>query len=76
MNIVEVFTGDYFEGDLVSQVLEEHGIKSIIQNELMSTIAPWYVSAGGMQPVTIMVNSKDYDEALVLIKEINFRNDE
>ena len=76
MKIVEVFAGDYFEGDLVSQVLEEHGIKSMVQNELMSTIAPWYITAGGNQSVSIQVNSKDYDEAMALIKEIKFSNDE
>ena len=69
MDLVEIFTGDFFESEAVTQILEEDGIRCIVENRLMATIAPWYITPGGNHPVTIQISSNNYERAKELIAE-------
>ncbi|WP_235934509.1 putative signal transducing protein [Sunxiuqinia indica] len=66
---VVVFRGHPMKAEMVHELLKGHEIISFINNELMGSIAPWQVSAGGFQPVEIVINKKDELKAISLIEE-------
>lgn len=68
--LVEAFAGDSFQASYVKSVLDENKIESFVQNQNMGTIAPWYVSAGGLNPVSIFVLDENFDTARLLIDEL------
>lgn len=68
---VEVFNGDYLNASLIQQLLQEHEIPSFLRNELMGSIEPFAVVAGGANPVSIEVSSTNYELANSLITEFN-----
>jgi hypothetical protein len=66
--MVVVFNGSYFEAINIRNLLEEKGISVFIQNEYMSSIEPWVVTSGGLNPVKLQVDESDFDEAKMIIK--------
>ena len=68
---VEVFAGSPIQAGFIKSVLEDNGIQVFLYNELMGTIAPWRVEAGGFDPVKVIVSSEDQQSALQLIEEFN-----
>jgi Putative prokaryotic signal transducing protein len=63
-----VFNGSYFESMNVRNLLEGAEIKVFVQNEYMSTIEPWVVTSGGLNPVKLQVNDDDFEQAESIIK--------
>ena len=63
------YSGSPIDADLINQILNTNGIKTIMRNQLMSTIAPWQLSPGGLDPVDIYVDHEELPNALELIKE-------
>jgi hypothetical protein len=59
--MVVVFNGSYFEAINIRNLLEEKGISVFIQNEYMSSIEPWVVTSGGLNPVKLQVDESDFD---------------
>ena len=47
-----------------------------LKNHLMGTIAPWQVSAGGVDPIEVEILAKDKEQAMKLIDEYNSTNHE
>ena len=72
MELKVIFSGSPMDAGVVKEILEDNGIKANLRNELMGTIAPWHVSAGGMDPVEVEVLGKDEEKALALVQE--FKN--
>lgn len=70
---VQVFAGDFQQAHVIKNMLEHHGIPVFIENEMMSSIAPFQVTAGGLSPVKVVVSSSDRDEAVRLIEDFNGR---
>jgi hypothetical protein len=66
--MIVVFNGAYFEAMNVKNLLEEKEISVFIQNEYMSTIEPWAVTSGGLNPVKLQVDSSDLEEAQIIVK--------
>lgn len=66
---VVIFTGKPIDAEMVNQLLNDNGIVTLINNKLMGSIAPWQVSAGGFEPVEIVINKKDKEKAQQLISE-------
>jgi hypothetical protein len=64
--IIEIFAGELWKAILIKELLKENGIVAYLENELMGTIAPWYISSGGADPVRLKILSSDY----VLSKEL------
>ena len=58
--IIEIFAGELWKAILIKELLEENGIVAYLNNELMGTIAPWDVSAGGIDPVKLKILNSDY----------------
>ncbi len=63
-----VFNGAYFEAMNVRNLLEEKEITVYIQNEYMSSIEPWAVTSGGLNPVKLQVSESDFEQAESIIK--------
>jgi len=72
-DLIEVFAGSSIEAGIVQSMLQDAEINVFVKNENMGTIAPWQVSAGGVGAVTIVVGSKDYDEAKLIIEKFEER---
>lgn len=62
--VVEVFSGSPWEAELVKGLLESNGIHSILRDGDMGAIAPYYEG----QEVTILVEQKDYESAMQIIR--------
>lgn len=73
-NPVEVFEGTPIEAGSVQSLLEESGIQSFTQNELMGSIAPWQVTGGGVNAVKVVVSESDYEAAINLINEFGLKS--
>ena len=69
--LVEVFAGQLWEATMIQNILEDNQIQTSLENTLMSTIEPWAVSAGGVNPVKVIVSDQDYDQSMKLIEEYN-----
>jgi len=66
--MIIVFNGPYFEAMNVRNLLEEKEISVFIQNEYMSSIEPWVVTSGGLNPVKLQVDESDFEQAESIIK--------
>lgn len=62
--LVEVFAGSPWEAELTRGLLESNGIKSVVKDGFIGSLAP-YLSP----EVTIMVNESDYEAATEVISE-------
>ncbi len=71
--LIVVFKGNPMDSEVIKEILMDNGIKANLKNQLMGTIAPWHVSAGGIDPVEVEVLMKDKEKALGLIGEFNKR---
>ena len=70
-DLVVVFRGNAVDSEIVKEILADNDIMSHLRNQLMGSIAPWQVSAGGFEPVEIEVLEEDREKALELIEEFN-----
>jgi len=68
-DLVLVFSGNPMDAEIVQEILADNGIIANVKNQLMGSIAPWQVSAGGFDPVDVEVLQKDAEKALELINE-------
>jgi len=66
-NPVEVFAGTPIDAGMIQSLLEQEGIEAFIENELMGSIAPWYVTPGGSGAAKVVVAGQDYEKALQII---------
>lgn len=57
------------DAEIIQEVLTDNGIIAHMKNQLMGSIAPWQVAAGGFDPVELEVLQKDEKKALDLINE-------
>ncbi len=73
-DLIVIFSGNPIDSEIVKEILTENGIAVNVKNELMGTIAPWHVSAGGINPVELEIFYKDKDEALRLINDFTKGN--
>ncbi len=68
-NLIVIYSGNPIDSEIIKDILTENGIAVNLKNELMGTIAPWHVSAGGINPIELEIFAKDKEKALRLIKE-------
>ena len=67
--MIVVFNGPYFEAMNVRNLLEEKEITVFTQNEYMSSIEPWVVTSGGLNPVKLQVDESDFEDAKSIVKD-------
>lgn len=71
IKLVEAFAGELWQATMIQNILEDNQIKAFLENELMGTVQPWTVVAGGLNPVKVIVSSANYEQATKLIEEYN-----
>jgi hypothetical protein len=69
VNPVEVFAGTAWEAAVVKSLLENAEIEVFLKDEIRGTMAPWHVSPGGTDAVTVVVSSSDYKNACQVVDE-------
>ncbi len=72
--LIVIFRGNPIEAEMIKEMFLDNGIVAQLKNQLMGSIAPWHVSAGGFEPVEVIVLKKDEEKALSLIDELNKSN--
>jgi hypothetical protein len=66
---VEVFAGTAWEAAVVKSLLENAEIEVFLKDEIRGTMAPWHVSPGGTDAVTVVVSSADYENARQVVDQ-------
>lgn len=66
---VVVYVGNTIEADLVKSLLEGNGITAFLRDELMGTLAPWYVTPAGASAVKVVVAREDLPLAEPILQE-------
>jgi len=66
---MEIFAGNILEAGMVQGLLESAGLNSYLKDEFMGTLNPWYVAAGGMGSVKVIVSPGDYNKAREIVGE-------
>ena len=66
---VEVYSGSFWEAEMVKSLLENAEITAFVKDEIMGTIAPWYSAPGGVGSVKVIVSNLDYDNAKIIVEE-------
>lgn len=67
--LVKIYVGEQWQATIVKEMLDDNGINAFIENELMGSIAPWQITAGGSASITVMIASSDYTLAKPLVDE-------
>ncbi len=65
---VVIFTGHAWESEMLVNILENEGIKSFINNEVIGTLFPFY-STPGMGAVKVVVSQNDVEKAKPLVED-------
>jgi len=68
--LTEIYSGTPWEAELIKGLLESNGIESVLKDGIMGTLAP-YLST----EVAILVNEKDYELSMQIIRERDNGND-
>lgn len=70
-DLVCIFSGSPADAEMIKEILNDNGIAANLRNKYMSSIAPFYVSAGGVSPAEVEVFAKDENEARLLVEEFH-----
>lgn len=66
---VEVFSGLMWEAEMVKNLLENENIEAFLNDEILGTLAPFYVNSGGMGSVRVIVSNTDFEKAKLVVTE-------
>lgn len=64
-----IYSGNIVQADLLRSLLEAQSIEVFLQDEIVGTLAPWYVAAGGAGPVKVLVRNSDLDAARLVVED-------
>ena len=67
--LVVVYAGTVIDAGFLEGLLEDAGITTFLKDEIMGTIAPWYVTAGGAGAVKVVVAKRDLDRAKPIVQK-------
>jgi hypothetical protein len=66
--MIVIYKGDFSEALIIKNLLTNNKIYFFIENEIMSNLQPWSVSAGGFNPFTIKIKVEDFEKAKDIIE--------
>jgi len=74
---IEVYSGDLWECGMVRSLLMDAGIQAFLNNENLSTVAPWITVLGGGGAVSVIVAKHDYKAAIQIVNDFsnNIKNE-
>lgn len=67
--LIEVFAGTPIEAAVVRSALDAAGIFVVLENEEMGTLAPFQVTAGGVDAVKVLVPEHEVERAREIIEQ-------
>lgn len=68
-NSAEVFAGTGWQAEMVRNLLENEGIPSYLENEIIGTIWPFGTTPGGLGAIKVIVSDEFKERAMVVVKE-------
>lgn len=68
-DLIVIYAGTAVEAGMIQGLLEDAGIKAFLRDEILGSIAPWYVIGGGAGAVKVVVARKDLDKARPIVQE-------
>jgi hypothetical protein len=68
-NPVIVYSGTAWETALLKSLLENAEIEVYLKEEIRGYLVPWHVSAGGVDPVKVMVSAEDAEKARLVVED-------
>lgn len=74
--MVVVFAGTTLDAGMIQSLLEEEGIPSFVQNELMGSIAPWQIAPGGVGAAKVLVSNLNEVQAIEVINNFSLNTEE
>ncbi len=70
-NLIEIYRGNSVNSEIIKDILNDNGIIASLKNQLMGSIAPFYVAAGGIDPVGVEIFARDREKSFALIEAFN-----
>jgi len=67
--LIVVYAGTVIDAGFLKGLLEDAGITVFLKDEIMGTIAPWYVAAGGAGAVKVVIAERDLDRAKSIVQK-------
>ena len=66
---VVVYAGNSIDAGFVRSLLEAHEIETNLRDEIMGTLAPWYVTAAGAGAVKVVVARRNLARAEPIVRD-------
>ncbi len=67
--LIVVYAGTPIDAGFLKGLLEDAGIATFLKDEMMGSIAPWYVAPGGAGAVKVVIPKRDLDRAEPIVQE-------
>src|SRR5215467_1942542 len=64
-----IYSGNIVQADVLKCLLEGAGIETILRDEFVGMIAPWYVAPGGAGAVKVLIGTSDIEQALPIVED-------
>lgn len=69
--LIIVYTGTPMDTAFLKSLLEADGITTFLKDEIMGTVAPFYVAPGGAGAVKVLIAKRDLDRAKPIIQKFD-----
>jgi hypothetical protein len=66
--LIVVYAGTSIDAGFVKGLLEDAGIITFLKDEIMGSLAPWYVAPGGAGAVKVVIAKRDLDRAKSIVE--------
>lgn len=67
--LIVIYSGNSSDVDFLKSLLEAEGITTFLKDQIMGTIAPFYVTAGGVGAVKLAIPKKDIERAKPILEK-------
>jgi hypothetical protein len=67
--LIVVYAGSSIDAGFIKGLLEDVGIITFLKDEIMGSLAPWYVAPGGTGAVKVVIAKRDLDRAKPIIEK-------
>ena len=65
--LIVVYAGNPIDAGFLQSLLEAEGITTFLKDEVIGTIAPFYVAAGGVGAVKVVIPQKELGKAKPIV---------
>jgi hypothetical protein len=68
---IVVFSGELWKASMIKEILEDNNIQVFLQDEYLGNGMSYMISAGGINPVKVVVSTLDYNLAIKIIADFD-----